>query len=101
MNQRILHTVNKSPFSSTVLSQCLARWSQGDAILLLEDGVYGALNSHAYSQALSEVEQCYAIEADIIARGLEGELLLPHITLITYEQFVGLSLEYPLSHSWY
>ena len=40
-----LHTVNKSPYSSTALASCLAHLTGDAAILLIEDGVYGALAS--------------------------------------------------------
>ncbi len=96
----ILHTINKSPFSSTLFSQCLSRIGTSDSIVLLEDGVYGALNNHSESEALSLVT-CYAIEDDIIARGLQKGLLLPHIELIDFKGFVDLTTQYSLTQSWY
>ncbi len=97
----ILHTVNKSPFTHTTLKQCIDRYTTGDALLLLEDGVYAALNSHTYVTELASVTPCYAIEKDIIARGIQQEVLAENITLIDYEQWVALAIEYPLSQSWY
>jgi tRNA 2-thiouridine synthesizing protein B len=99
--KRILHTVNKSPFSSTLLKQCTERCETDDSILLLEDGVYGALASHAYSQQLMKVKHCYAIKADILARGLQSEALLEHIQWISYDEFVALTIEHELLQSWY
>lgn len=98
--KKILHTVNKSPFSSTVLKQCLDRTSNNDTIVLLEDGVYGALSTHAYSTVLG-TQHCYAIEHDIIARGIHSQILLPHIQLINYDAFVALTIEHELTQSWY
>jgi tRNA 2-thiouridine synthesizing protein B len=99
--KRILHTVNKSPFSSTLLKQCVERCQTEDSILLLEDGVYGALASHAYSHQLMNINHCYAIKADIMARGLQNEVLLNHIEWISYDDFVTLSIEHELLQSWY
>lgn len=97
----ILHTVNKSPFTHATLKQCLDRYTKGDAIILLEDGVYGALTSHAYITELQKITLCYAIEKDIIARGLHKASLASNITLINDEQWVTLATEYPLNQSWY
>jgi len=38
-----LHTVNKSPFDRSSLETCLRLAGKGNAVLLLEDGVYGAM----------------------------------------------------------
>jgi len=38
-----LHTVNKSPFATGALVSCLNHCKDGDAILMIEDGVYGGL----------------------------------------------------------
>jgi len=37
-----LHTVNKFHLTSPALQSCFSVVSPGDAILLIEDGVYGA-----------------------------------------------------------
>jgi|APGre2960657404_1045060.scaffolds.fasta_scaffold203894_2 tRNA 2-thiouridine synthesizing protein B len=46
-----LHTVNKSPFSSEALASCLRVVRPGDAILLMEDGVYCAVDASASAEA--------------------------------------------------
>jgi tRNA 2-thiouridine synthesizing protein B len=97
----LLHTVNKSPFSSTVLKQCLDRFGKGDAIVLLEDGIYGALTNHAYAPLLKKLQCCYVLEKDVLARGLNPSMLLANVELINYEKFVALTVTYKLSHSWY
>lgn len=100
--KQILHILNKSPFSSTLLQQCLDRCHTTDAaIILLEDGVYCALANHQYAEKLRQVQHCYAIKNDVLARGLEADALLPHITLVDYEQFVALTIDYRLNQSWY
>ena len=40
----MLHIVNKSPFTTTSLESCLRVAKPGATILLIEDGVYGALD---------------------------------------------------------
>ena len=38
----MLHIVNKSPFQTSTLKTCLRMAQPGSAVLLIEDGVYGA-----------------------------------------------------------
>ncbi len=95
----ILHTINKSPFTHSVLKQCLDRVDTNDCIILLEDGVYGALSTHPYSKQLIHTT-CYAIEQDIAARGLDKHLLLSHIQLIDYQTFVTLTINNSLIQRW-
>ena len=45
----LLHTVNKSPFDKNSLSDCLRRATSGSTVLLIEDGVYGALSGSAHA----------------------------------------------------
>ena len=96
----ILHTVNKSPFQQTTLAQCIERCANNDAIILLEDGVYGALQSNPQADQLSAIT-CFAIEADIQTRGLSTVTLIREIQLIDFERFVALSCHYSLVMSWY
>ena len=66
-----LHTVNKSPFETQSLSSCLAHALEGSAVLMLEDGVYGAMAGASNAGALSDaMTRCkvYALEADVKAR---------------------------------
>ena len=97
----ILHTVNKSPFSHSSLKQCLSRIQSGDSILLLEDGVYGALISHPYAVLMNPSSQYYALQGDLDARGLTGPQLLSHVTPIDYDEFVALSVQHTAVQSWY
>ena len=98
---KILHTVNQSPFSHRALKNCLDRIQLGDSILLLENGVYGALAAQPWALQMNPAFQFYAIKEDIDARGLNTNLLLSHISLIDYTAFVQLSVEHTLVHSWY
>jgi tRNA 2-thiouridine synthesizing protein B len=74
-----LHLVNKA----RALEACLRVAGSEDSILLLEDGVYAAAKGLAADRLL------YALEIDVVARGL-----LTHLTgdirLISDEAFVTL-----------
>jgi tRNA 2-thiouridine synthesizing protein B len=99
-----LHTVNKSPFSHSTLASCLAVCRPGDTLLLIEDGVYGALASSPHAEQLRNVVaygvRTYALEPDIAARGLMGERL-QEVELTDYADFVRLSAELRCIQSWY
>ena len=97
----ILHIVNQSPFASTVLKQCMDRLNGGDGLVLLEDGVYSATSQHPHAQSISNIKRCYAIKNDLLARGIHLDDILENIQLIDYDEFVKLTIEFPLSHSWY
>lgn len=96
----ILHTVNKSPFQQATLSQCLSLCDKEDGVILLEDGVYGALRVNPQAKQLSMV-QCFAIEADLQTRGLLAKPLIKQINLIDFDDFVTLSCQYSQVLSWY
>ncbi|MDQ2075663.1 sulfurtransferase complex subunit TusB [Marinimicrobium sp. ABcell2] len=99
-----LHTVNKSPFSHSTLASCLSICQPGDALLLIEDGVYGALASSPQAEQLRAVHakgvRVYALEPDIEARGLVGRRL-DEVELSDYAGFVRLSSELRCVQSWY
>ena len=50
----MLHTVNKSPFEKNSLQTCLRLSKPGSSILLIEDGVYGALKGSEVATRLGE-----------------------------------------------
>lgn len=98
----MLHTVNKSPFERTALESCLAHARPGAAILLIEDGVYGALRGTAFSQkveaALGGVK-IYALQGDLEARGVQDRVL-DGIELVDYPGFVDLAAEHNPVQAW-
>jgi tRNA 2-thiouridine synthesizing protein B len=93
--------VNQSPFASTVVKQCLERFNSSDGLVLLEDGVYSATTQHPYVERISNIKRCYAIKKDLLARGINLDDIVDNIQLIDYDEFVRLTIEFPLSHSWY
>lgn len=90
-----LHTVNKTA-ANNALTTCLRVASNGDSLLLIEDGVYQA-------SALAQLPQAstlrlYALQEDVTARGV---CLPAAITAIDYAQFVELVCAQPRSVSWF
>ena len=100
----VLHTVNKSPFSHTLLSDCLAVCRAAHGVILIEDGVYAALPHSPCAQALSAKMAAgvavYALTEDLSARGL-GETVLDGIQTVNTAGFVALSCRYRVVQSWY
>ncbi len=94
----LLHTVNKSPDSSNALTSCLRAALPGSHLLLLEDGVYAAREGQDITADTGI--HCYALEADVQARGLQN-LLAANITLVDYAGFVWLCTECHAVQSWY
>lgn len=98
-----LHTVNKSPFTDNCLRSCLLLCTSKDALLLIEDGVYGGTSQSPCAEDIRAKIQLgvsvYALKQDTLAR---GELeVLEGITLIEDKDFVRLSCEHQCIQSWY
>lgn len=100
----VLHTINKSPFSFTILKSFVSVCGMNDGLLLLEDGVFGALDNAITNDEQLILKQknikIYALSPDVIARGIEKRIS-KHITLISYDDFVQLTLEHQNVHSWF
>jgi tRNA 2-thiouridine synthesizing protein B len=99
----MLHTVNKSPFETTTLQSCLAHVSKGDAVLLIEDGVLGALKGTVVSGDIwsKRVDvEFYVLGPDASARGLTKERMIDGISLIDYGGFVDLAAKHKKSQAW-
>jgi len=77
------------------------RFNNDDGLILLEDGVYGAMPKHPYAQNVCNIKRCYAIKNDLLARGISLDDISDSIQVIDYDEFVQLTIEFPLSHSWY
>jgi tRNA 2-thiouridine synthesizing protein B len=99
---KMLHTVNKSPFEHSALETCLRFARQGSAVLLIEDGVYGAVKDTAVSnqvrEALKSVSIC-ALKPDVEARGMQNRVM-DGVRLVDYEGFVDLVVEHNTVQSW-
>jgi tRNA 2-thiouridine synthesizing protein B len=87
----MLYTINKSPLMFGNLKSVLRVASEGEPILLYEDGVYaaaaGAASKDLAQQALAQ-HPVYALQADLEARGLAS--LVEGIQVVNYDGFVEL-----------
>lgn len=105
----LLHTVNKSAFDNSALGDCLAVVSPDDAVLLIENGVYGALNNSPsefthienIKQLSASGTRFYALQADCEARGIDSAALLATFTTTDDAGFVDLAAEASVIQSWY
>jgi tRNA 2-thiouridine synthesizing protein B len=98
----MLHIVNKSPTERNALESCLATVQAGGAVLLIEDGVYGATRGSACEPklraAMAKVE-VYALAPDLEARGMANSVS-EGVKLVDYSGFVELVTKYNTCQSW-
>jgi tRNA 2-thiouridine synthesizing protein B len=98
-----LHTVNKSPFERDSLQSCLRLAVKGGAVLLIEDGVYGAMKgtgkSDMVSAAMNDVS-FYVLGPDLKARGIDESKLIDGVKVVDYNGFVDLVTEHDTTQSW-
>ena len=98
----MLHTVNKSPFDKNSLDTCLKFAKAGSAILLIEDGVYGALHGTAIAAKVRDALgrfRIYALRPDLEARAV-ADRVQDGITVVDYDGFVDLVAEHHACQSW-
>jgi tRNA 2-thiouridine synthesizing protein B len=88
-----LHTVNKSPFEKNALESALRFSVAGSSILLLEDGVYGAMKGTAAEDMLKNAmadKKVYALKSDLMARAIKEDRVIDGIEIVDYAGFVDL-----------
>jgi tRNA 2-thiouridine synthesizing protein B len=98
----MLHIVNKSPFQTSTLDTCLRMAQPGNALLLIEDGIYAATVGSATEERVRQAcatLKVYALQPDMDARGVTTKLI-DGVTLVDYAGFVDLAVEHNTSHSW-
>jgi tRNA 2-thiouridine synthesizing protein B len=99
----ILHTVNKSPFERNSLESCLRLANSDDPVLLLEDGVYAALNDTSVEgqiKAALDNQSIYVLGPDLSARGFSEDRLIAGIRVVDYAGFVDLAAENDKVQAW-
>ncbi len=99
----MLHTVNKSPFETSTLLSCLRHAREGDAVLLIEDGVYGALKGTTVAGEIWPRKgqlAFYVLGPDLEARGLDKSRLIDGFKVVDYGGFVDLVAEHDVTQSW-
>jgi len=98
-----LHTVNKSPFSTQSLLSCLGHAKDGDSILMIEDGVYGATSGTGLADAVSAragAVSLYVLDADLKARGLDAGRLIQGVKSVDYAGFVDMAASHDRVQAW-
>ena len=83
----ILHTLNKT----SALAKCSNLIAEDDLMLLMEDGVYLALQG---------VDEGFALKADVEARGI-ADRMPEGIRVIDYDGFVSLTAEADKVCAWF
>ena len=100
---KMLHLVNKSPFERNSLQSCLRLARAGSSILLIEDGVYAAIDGTAHStdvrNRLDDLN-FYVLGPDMSARGLRESTLTDGVKVVDYGGFVDLVVEHDVTQSW-
>jgi len=98
-----LHTVNKSPFMTQTLLSCINHAKEGDAILMIEDGVYGGMAGTGLADAVAAqagtLKICVLTE-DLEARGLDASRLIEGVSPVGYDGFVDLVAETDRTQAW-
>jgi tRNA 2-thiouridine synthesizing protein B len=95
----ILHILNRPPSSSLVYRDALAAMAGNDRLLLIEDGVMGALTSQV--RHFQEIEgRLFALREDLSARGLEGQCDAS-VLVVDVDGFVSLTEEADKTVSWF
>ena len=87
-----LYTVNKSPFEKNSLEDAIRFSGEGASILLIEDGVYGAMRGTTVESLVTGAsgKKFYALRSDVKARGIAEDRLIEGIELVDYAGFVDL-----------
>jgi tRNA 2-thiouridine synthesizing protein B len=88
-----LYTVNKSPFEKDSLDSALKFSKAGNAILLIEDGIYGAVKGTAVEDKIKAAlgdKKVYALGPDLAARGIAEDRVIDGVELVDYAGFVDL-----------
>jgi tRNA 2-thiouridine synthesizing protein B len=95
----ILHLVNKSPYERNSMEVCAGYVKDGDAVLLIEDGVYAAVKGGKAADGLAGLELS-VLGADLAARGISEDKLIDGVTVVDYAGFVDLSVAKDKVQSW-
>jgi len=90
-----LHTVNKSPLEKSSMDSCLAYAKEGSAVLMYEDGIYGAIKGTAAAAKITSMSgvKFYVLGPDLMARGIAEDKVADGIEIVDYAKFVSLAAE--------
>lgn len=95
----LLHVLNRAPTTSRVYQQALAMMGEEDRLLLVEDGVQGALPQMV--RHFSGVHgRLFALREDLASRGLLGRCDAS-VQVVDVDGFVHLTEQAERTVSWY
>jgi tRNA 2-thiouridine synthesizing protein B len=99
----LLHTVNKS-FERNSLDACLRLAKAGSTVLLIEDGVYAAVQGTCLEgklkQAMDTGINLCVLAPDLLARGFATDKVIAGINAVDYAGFVQLAADHSSVQSW-
>ena len=98
-----LHTVNKSPLDRNALESAIKHATKGNSVLMIEDGVYGAMKgtqkSGIVTDAMNDIS-FYVLGPDLKARGIDEGRVIDGVKIVDYSGFVALVAEHDATQSW-
>ncbi|SMF95265.1 tRNA 2-thiouridine synthesizing protein B [Methylomagnum ishizawai] len=99
----VLHLVGHSPHENRAWADCLLRAGAGDAVLLIEAGVYAAVGNVGTETTRLAAGRValYALAPDLAARGLATSDLAAGIVPVDYTGFVALTTTHNPIQSWF
>ncbi|HEY7772440.1 MAG TPA: sulfurtransferase complex subunit TusB [Marinagarivorans sp.] len=91
-----LHILSQPP-SHNAFQSGISHVSEGDVVLLINDGVYGLNQALSGTWPSVARQAVFALEQDSLARGITAE----PSALIDYDAFVALTSRHNPIQSWY
>jgi len=82
---------------------CLNHCKDGDAVLMIEDGVYGGLTGTTVAELVQQKTgsvAIYVLGPDADARGLAADRLLHGVSGVDYDGFVDLVADHDRTQAW-
>ena len=75
----------------------------GDAVLMIEDGVYGGLDGTGLTEIISDKTKTvslYVLSPDLSARGVPSDRLIAGVEGVDYSGFVDLVAKHDRTQAW-
>lgn len=96
----VLHTLSAAP-SSSAYADCIRLLAAGDALLLLGDAVYAAMDgTAACSQLRDSGADLYVLEADALSAGIQGRVN-KQVVNVDFDVFAALTEQFAKQQAWY
>lgn len=99
----MLHLLRHAPHADSRFSSCLRVIAASQHLVLLEDAVYALLPETSQNQSLNLLPasvKIYAMESDLLGRGLALDALPGRVQVIDYARLVELCVAHEKVLSW-